>query len=72
MFSLECFCKLLAMGPVKYFKETWNAFDFVVVMFSLVELGFELNPNNSGGLGGLSVLRSFRLVCSFDDSVSVN
>lgn len=50
------------MGPVKYFKETWNAFDFVVVAFSLVELAFELAPGEGGGLGGLSVLRSFRLV----------
>ena len=60
VFTLECVFKLLALGPAKYFREPWNAFDFAVVSFSLIELYQELE--GSGGGGGLSVLRSFRLV----------
>lgn len=52
--------KLIALGPSKFFREAWNSFDFVVVFCSLVELGQELNGGSGGG--GLSVLRSLRLV----------
>lgn len=44
------------MSPKYYFQEGWNIFDFIIVALSLVELGLE-------GVQGLSVLRSFRLVC---------
>lgn len=61
VFTLECFFKLTALGPAKYFCEAWNSFDFAVVSVSLVELYQELFVSGGGG-GGLSVLRSFRLV----------
>ena len=48
--------KLVAMSPKFYFQEGWNIFDFIIVALSLLELGLE-------GVQGLSVLRSFRLVC---------
>lgn len=54
-FTIEAFTKLIAMSPKNYFQEGWNIFDFVIVSVSLIEMTFE-----SGG--GLSVLRSFRLV----------
>lgn len=47
--------KILALGPVRYFSDGWNAFDFIVTAMGLIELGLE-------GVQGLSVLRSFRLV----------
>lgn len=50
--------KLVAMSPKFYFQEGWNIFDFIIVALSLLELGLE-------GVQGLSVLRSFRLVCIF-------
>lgn len=50
--------KLIAMSPKYYFQEGWNIFDFIIVALSLLELGLE-------GVQGLSVLRSFRLVCIF-------
>ena len=46
--------KLMAMSPKYYFQEGWNIFDFIIVSLSLIELAM--------GSGGLSVLRSFRLV----------
>lgn len=55
-FGIEAMLKLVAMSPKFYFQEGWNIFDFIIVALSLLELGLE-------GVQGLSVLRSFRLVC---------
>lgn len=48
--------KLIAMDPYEYFQQGWNVFDSIIVTLSLVELGL-------ANVQGLSVLRSFRLVC---------
>lgn len=55
IFTAECVMKIIGMSPSKYFKNGWNAFDFVIVSVSLIELGL-------ANVKGLSVLRSFRLV----------
>ena len=49
----------MAMSPKYYFKEGWNIFDFIIVSLSLLELGLD-------NVSGLSVLRSFRLVCRLE------
>ncbi|KAG8175505.1 hypothetical protein JTE90_009139 [Oedothorax gibbosus] len=54
IFSFECGVKILALGR-GYFKSSWNVFDLVVVLLSLADLSFET-------VGGLSVLRTFRLL----------
>ena len=46
--------KLMAMTK-HYFKTSWNVFDFIIVIASLIDLGLE-------DVDGLSVLRGFRLV----------
>lgn len=56
VFVIEAILKLLALGVVRYFKDEWNTFDFVVTLLGAIELGLE-------GVQGLSVFRSFRLVC---------
>ena len=56
-FAVEAVMKMMAMSPKYYFKEGWNIFDFIIVSLSLLELGLD-------NVSGLSVLRSFRLVCS--------
>lgn len=56
IFVVEAILKLLALGVVRYFKDEWNTFDFVVTVLGAVELLLE-------GVQGLSVFRSFRLVC---------
>lgn len=48
--------KLIALDPYEYFQQGWNVFDSIIVTLSLVELGL-------ANVQGLSVLRSFRLVC---------
>lgn len=53
---VEAILKLLALGVVRYFKDEWNTFDFIVTVLGAVELTLE-------GVQGLSVFRSFRLVC---------
>lgn len=55
VFVVEAILKLLALGVVRYFKDAWNTFDFIVTVMGAVELLFE-------GIQGLSVFRSFRLV----------
>lgn len=59
VFVFEAILKLLALGVVRYFKDEWNTFDFVVTVLGAVELCLE-------GVQGLSVFRSFRLVCTIN------
>lgn len=56
VFVVEAIFKLLALGIVRYFKDEWNTFDFIVTVIGAVELVLE-------GVQGLSVFRTFRLVC---------
>lgn len=55
VFVIEAILKLTALGPVQYFRDEWNTFDFIVTAFGVIELGLE-------NVQGLSVLRAFRLV----------
>lgn len=56
IFTAEMVLKLIALDPYEYFQQGWNIFDSIIVTLSLVELGL-------ANVQGLSVLRSFRLVC---------
>ncbi|KAK3569225.1 hypothetical protein QTP86_026514, partial [Hemibagrus guttatus] len=58
IFSAEMIFKIIALDPYKYFQESWNIFDSVIVTLSIVELGLE-------NVSGMSVLRSFRLLRVF-------
>lgn len=58
IFAVESFAKLAAMSPRYFFADGWNIFDFIIVVFSFVELLAE-------GIEGLSMLRSFRLLRVF-------
>uniref|UniRef100_A0A5K3EQK2 Sodium channel protein n=1 Tax=Mesocestoides corti TaxID=53468 RepID=A0A5K3EQK2_MESCO len=57
-FTVEGVLKLVALGPKKYFADSWNIFDFVVVLFSLIEIPLD-------NVRGLSILRAFRLLRVF-------
>ena len=54
MFTLEAVLKIVAM-PMYYFKTSWNIFDFVIVIASLVDLAVEC-------INGLDVIQVIRLV----------
>ena len=54
-FVAELVIKLLGLGIKEYFADSFNAFDALVVVISLVELGL-------ADSGSLSALRSFRIL----------
>ncbi|XP_074506510.1 sodium channel protein type 5 subunit alpha-like [Sebastes fasciatus] len=58
IFTAEMVLKLIAMDPYYYFQQGWNIFDSIIVCLSLMELGLS-------NVGGMSVLRSFRLLRVF-------
>ena len=45
IFITECFLKVVALGFVyekgNYIRDSWNQLDFIIVSFSLVEIGLE-------------------------------
>ncbi|XP_061686405.1 voltage-dependent T-type calcium channel subunit alpha-1H-like isoform X2 [Syngnathoides biaculeatus] len=55
LFSLEMVLKVLALGLFGYIKNPYNGFDSVIVIISVWEIAGEAE-------GGLSVLRTFRLL----------
>uniref|UniRef100_H2ZPU4 Sodium channel protein n=1 Tax=Ciona savignyi TaxID=51511 RepID=H2ZPU4_CIOSA len=55
VFTVEMLMKIIGLSPYTYFKERWNVFDAVVVLFSLLELLISSTQ-------GLSVFRAFRLM----------
>lgn len=57
IFVAEAVLKIIALGPRKYFSDNWNIFDFIIVLFAILELALE-------GVQGLSILRATRLVGS--------
>ena len=65
VFICECVIKLLGFGVCRYFRDGWNAFDFLVVVVATVELTFEvlswLNVFDSN-IPGLSALRALRVL----------
>ena len=56
VFTLEAALKIVAHGmqPRRYFDDSWNRFDFAVVLVSYVEFAYPL--------GGLAMLRLLRLL----------
>lgn len=72
IFTTEMILKLFCYGPKKYISDPSNAFDGVIVVFSIVDLatsppvlfyGFSNSASHGGSTdgGGVSALRSFRL-----------
>jgi hypothetical protein len=56
IFIVEMVLKIIGLTPHLYFKEQWNIFDSVVIMFSILELALSTLATN------LAVLRAFRLL----------
>ena len=36
--SLESFIKMFAFGPLNYFRDAWNVFDFITVVGSIADV----------------------------------
>ncbi|XP_048858105.1 sodium channel protein type 4 subunit alpha-like isoform X1 [Brienomyrus brachyistius] len=58
IFTAEMGMKVIVQDPYLYFQQGWNIFDSIIVCLSLMELGLS-------NVGGLSILRSFRLLRVF-------
>jgi hypothetical protein len=59
IFFVEAVLKLIAYGINNYFADSWNDFDFFVVVVTVVE--FFLTVFTTGELPGASILRVFRI-----------
>ncbi|XP_077969234.1 voltage-dependent P/Q-type calcium channel subunit alpha-1A-like isoform X2 [Styela clava] len=64
LFTLECLLKMMAFGPINYFKDAWNSFDFITVLGSiadvLITLLAHMRQESESGFINLSFLRLFR------------
>lgn len=38
VFACEAFFKIIALNPKNYFGDKWNAFDFVIVLGSFIDI----------------------------------
>uniref|UniRef100_A0A7S2IRG1 Ion transport domain-containing protein n=1 Tax=Haptolina brevifila TaxID=156173 RepID=A0A7S2IRG1_9EUKA len=65
VFTVETVVKIIGLGPKIYRKDFMNMFDAFVVVFSVVEIGLDLNTRFNPGAATLpiplSVLRAFRI-----------
>lgn len=50
-FVIEAILKIIGLGLRSFLRDRFNIFDFIVVIISLVELGF--SKGGSGGFSGL-------------------
>lgn len=77
VFIAEAVFKLIALGPVGYFRNSWNQFDFFVVMASILDIVLEFSgtsfisflkagPQLARVFRVLRVTRLFRLVKQFE------
>ena len=59
LFAVEMLFKWIALGLRYYFSSVWTALDFVIVMVSLISVGFDDSANLSA-LRSLRTLRALR------------
>jgi len=76
IFTFESVVKVIGLGPKLYKKDAMNLFDAFVVVFSIIELGLDLNKRANPDAGveigiPLSVLRAFRIFRLFKLARSV-
>jgi len=57
--------KLLSNGIRLYFQNSFNVFDFVVIVISLIDMILQNLQLSSGGLSAIRALRIFRLLRVF-------
>merc|ERR1711871_1516600 len=55
IFTMECLLKIVAFGPIRYVKDSWNIFDSVIVGFSIAELFMDFGVINP------TIIRVFRI-----------
>uniref|UniRef100_A0A8C5DAL2 Voltage-dependent P/Q-type calcium channel subunit alpha-1A n=1 Tax=Gouania willdenowi TaxID=441366 RepID=A0A8C5DAL2_GOUWI len=61
-FFLESILKIIAFGPLNYFRDAWNIFDFVSVLGSITDILVTELGNNFINLSFLRLFRAARLI----------
>uniref|UniRef100_A0A669CK16 Voltage-dependent P/Q-type calcium channel subunit alpha-1A n=1 Tax=Oreochromis niloticus TaxID=8128 RepID=A0A669CK16_ORENI len=61
-FFLESVLKIIAFGPLNYFRDAWNIFDFVSVLGSITDILVTEFGNNAFSLSFLRLFRAARLI----------
>lgn len=61
VFALEAFFKMIALNPKNYFGDRWNAFDFIIVLGSFLDIVYgKLSPG--GSIISINFFRLFRVM----------
>ncbi|KAE8300558.1 Voltage-dependent P/Q-type calcium channel subunit alpha-1A Brain calcium channel I [Larimichthys crocea] len=61
-FFMESVLKIIAFGPLNYFRDAWNIFDFVSVLGSITDILVTELGNNFINLSFLRLFRAARLI----------
>ncbi|CAJ1052909.1 voltage-dependent P/Q-type calcium channel subunit alpha-1A isoform X1 [Xyrichtys novacula] len=61
-FFMESILKIIAFGPLNYFRDAWNIFDFVSVLGSITDILVTELGNNFINLSFLRLFRAARLI----------
>ncbi|XP_060909748.1 calcium channel, voltage-dependent, P/Q type, alpha 1A subunit, b [Labrus mixtus] len=61
-FLMESILKIIAFGPLNYFRDAWNIFDFVSVLGSITDILVTELGNNFINLSFLRLFRAARLI----------
>ena len=62
LFILELVLKMIVLGPFDFFKSSFNVFDFIVILGSVVDVIVRFTV---GEALGFSILRALRLLRIF-------
>lgn len=62
LFTLECAMKMFSYGFRSYFKDSWNTFDFITVLGSIVDALMVEFAKNFFNVGFLRLFRAARLI----------
>jgi len=62
LFTLECAMKIFSYGFRSYFKDSWNTFDFITVLGSIVDALMVEFAKNFFNVGFLRLFRAARLI----------
>jgi hypothetical protein len=61
IYALEAIIRIVGYGPLKYFAESWNIFDFIIVTGSIISMVAFINSDSSLK-GAITIARSFRIL----------
>ncbi|XP_076823627.1 voltage-dependent calcium channel type A subunit alpha-1-like isoform X3 [Clavelina lepadiformis] len=62
IFTVECILKMIGHGVVNYFRDSWNVFDFITVVGSIVDASITLLVPDFINLSFLRLFRAARLI----------